>query len=136
MEKVRGTVLAVLFVLGATGAEAATIKDLQGAWAMEGTKCEEIFRKVGKKLEFKDRVASTSTGLLFSGNKVAGPMAVCTITNIIRKKSTHLSAQLSCQTTMIIEEVSMSFDLPNPSKLKRFNPLGDDMYVDYRKCSM
>ena len=136
MDKVRGAVLAVLIVSSATsGAQAATIKDLQGAWAMKGSKCEEIFRRVGKKLEFKDRLASTSTGLLFTGNKVAGPMAVCTVTQI-RKKSSHLSAQLSCETSMTIYELSAGFDLPNPSELRRFDPFGDDMYVTYQKCNL
>ncbi len=136
MDKIRGAVLTVFLISLATGgAQAATIRELQGAWAMKGSKCEEIFRKVGKKVEFKDRIASTSTGLLFTGNKVAGPMAVCTVTQV-RKKSSHLSAQLSCETSMIIEELSVGFDLPSPSELKRFDPFGDNTYVTYQKCNL
>lgn len=136
MYRVRVALLVTLFATATGyGAQAATIKDLQGAWAMKGSKCEEIFRKVGSKIEFKDRIASTTTGLLFAGNKVAGPMAVCTVTKI-RKKSSHLSAQLSCETSMIVENVSVGFDIPNPSELKRFDPFGENTYVTYRKCDL
>jgi hypothetical protein len=137
MKKARGVALAVLVVSGAIGGtQADTLKDLQGAWAMEGVNCEEIFRRVGKKLEFKDRIASTSTGLLFTGNKVAGPMAVCNVTKIIRKKASRFSAELTCQTSMIVEEISLGFDFPNSTTLKLFSPFGDDMYVTYQKCNL
>ena len=59
-----------------TSVTAATIKDLQGAWTMNGTKCEDTFKKVGKTVEFKDRTASTSTGFLIRVIKVSGPNAV------------------------------------------------------------
>jgi hypothetical protein len=136
MIKLHKAVMAALIVSSTIGgAQAATIKELQGAWAMKGSKCDEIFKKVGKKVAFKDRIAPTSTGLLFTGNKVAGPMAVCTIKQV-REKSSRLFAQLSCETLMVVEELTVSFDIPNPSELRRFDLFGKDMYATYQKCNM
>lgn len=134
MEKARTVVLTVLAVLGTMGiAQGAAIKELQGAWALDGSSCDDIFKKVGKKIEFKDRIAPTSTGLLFTGNKVAGPMAICTITQV-RKKSSRWSAYLSCETSMVVEELTIGFDLPSSSHLRRFDLFGADPYATYQKC--
>lgn len=136
MNKVRKVIFAMLVVLGTvSGAEAATIKELQGAWAMKGSQCEEIFKKVGKSIQFKDRLAPTSTGMLFTGNRVTGPMAICTITQI-RRKTSRLFTQLSCETAMIVEQVPVSFDMPSSSELRRFDLFGGTLYVTYQKCNL
>ena len=136
MKKVRTAVILVLAVLAtASVANAATIKELQGAWALDGSNCDDIFTKAGKKIAFKDRIAPTSTGLLFSGNKVAGPMAVCTITKV-RKKSSRWSAHLACETSIIVEELTVGFDLPHPTHLRRFDLFGGTPYATYQKCEM
>jgi len=136
MKKVQTAFMLVLAVLATAGvAKAATIKELQGAWALDGSNCDDIFKKVGKKVAFKDRTASTSTGLLFTGNKVAGPMAVCTITKV-RKKSSRWSAYLACETSMVVEELTVGFDLPHPTHLRRFDLFGGNPYATYQKCEM
>jgi hypothetical protein len=119
----------------ATGAMAETIKDLQGAWTMNGTRCEDTFKKTGKTIEFKDRTASTSTGLLISGSKVTGPNAVCTTESVTKQKD-RLSAKLSCTDSMIVSDVSQTFKIVDANTFQRFDPFGDDMYVTYKKCDM
>jgi len=118
-----------------TSVMAATIKELQGAWTMDGTKCEDTFKKVGKTVEFKDRTASTSTGLLISGSKVTGPNAVCT-TQSVKKQKDRLSALLSCTDSMIESDVSQTFKIVDANTFQRFDPFGGDMYVTYKKCAM
>lgn len=118
-----------------TSVTAATIKDLQGAWTMNGTKCEDTFKKVGKTVEFKDRTASTSTGLLISGSKVTGPNAVCT-TKSVKKQKDRLSATLSCTDSMIESDMTQTFKIVDANTFQRFDPFGDNMYVTYKKCDM
>ncbi|UXN57050.1 hypothetical protein [Phyllobacterium zundukense] len=125
----------VLGLCLATNATAATIKDLQGAWTMNGTKCEDTFKKVGKTIEFKDRTASTSTGLLISGSKVTGPNAVCT-TKSVKKQKDRLSATLSCTDSMIESDMTQTFKIVDANTFQRFDPFGDNMYVTYQKCDM
>ena len=134
MGKVLKAGIAIFAVVATTAmSQAATIKELQGAWAMDGSSCADIFRKVGKQIEFKDRIAPTSTGLLIDGNKVAGPLAVCTMTKV-QRKSSQFTAHLSCETSMVVEQTTVGFDLPTPSHLRRFDLFGRDPYATYQKC--
>lgn len=116
-------------------AHAASMKQLQGAWTMNGTDCADTFKKVGKRIEFKDRSAPTSTGILISGSKVTGPMAVCT-TESVRKKKDRLSARLSCEDSMMVNEITQTFKIVSATEFQRFDPFSDNMYVTYHKCDM
>ncbi len=119
----------------ATGAMAVTIKELQGAWTMDGTKCEDTFKKKGNKLEFTDRTASTSTGLLITGSKIIGPNATCT-SKSVRKVKDRLSANLSCVDSMIESDQTVTFKIVDAKTFQRFDPFGDNLYVTYQKCDM
>jgi len=126
---------AAVCICMASGATAATIKELQGAWTMNGTTCEDTFKKSGKKIEFKDRTASTSTGLIITGSKVVSPNATCT-TQSVRKQKDRLSATLSCTDSMITSDQSVTFKIVDSNTFERFDPFGDNMYVTYQKCAM
>lgn len=136
------TLLVATCILGAvcvtaipTAAHAASMKQLQGAWTMNGTDCADTFKKVGKRIEFKDRSAPTSTGILISGSKVTGSMAVCT-TESVSKKKDRLSARLSCEDSMMVNEITQTFKIVSATEFQRFDPFGDNMYVTYHKCDM
>jgi hypothetical protein len=119
----------------ATSVMAASIKELQGAWTMDGTQCANTFKKVGKKIEFKDRTASTSTGLLITGSRIAGPNAACT-TQSVRKQKDRLSANLTCVDSMMENSQTVTFKIVDSQTFERFDPFGDNMYVTYHKCDM
>ncbi|SDP05313.1 hypothetical protein SAMN05428967_1025 [Phyllobacterium sp. YR620] len=125
----------VISLCMATGVMAATIKELQGAWTMDGTKCEDTFTKKGKSTVFKDRTASTSTGLLVTGSKVAGPNAICT-TRSVRKQKDRVSANLSCVDSMMQNDMTVTFKIVDAKTFQRYDPFGDNMYVTYQKCDM
>jgi hypothetical protein len=119
----------------ATSVMAASIKELQGAWTMDGTQCTDTFKKVGNKIEFKDRTASTSTGLLVTGSRIAGPNAACT-TQSVRKQKDRLSANLTCVDSMMENSQTVTFKIVDSQTFERFDPFGDNMYVTYHKCDM
>ncbi|MEK1888758.1 MAG: hypothetical protein AAAB35_14550 [Phyllobacterium sp.] len=125
----------VISLCMATGVMAATIKELQGAWTMSGTKCEDTFAKQGNTIAFKDRTASTSTGLLITGTKIAGPNATCT-TKSVHKLKDRLSANLICVDSMIENDQTVTFKIVDAKTFQRFDPFGDNMYVTYEKCDM
>lgn len=119
----------------ATSAMTASIKELQGAWTMDGTKCADTFKKVGNKIDFKDRTASTSTGLLVTGSRIAGPNAVCT-TQSVRKQKDRLAANLNCVDSMMENSQTVTFKIVDSQTFERFDPFGDNMYITYHKCDM
>jgi hypothetical protein len=118
-----------------TSVIAASIKELQGAWTMDGTQCTDTFKKVGNKIEFKDRTASTSTGLLVTGSRIAGPNAACT-TQSVRKQKDRLSANLTCVDSMMENSQTVTFKIVDSQTFERFDPFGDNMYITYHKCDL
>jgi hypothetical protein len=125
----------VIGLCTATSVIAASIKELQGAWTMDGTQCTDTFKKVGNKIEFKDRTASTSTGLLVTGSRIAGPNAACT-TQSVRKQKDRLSANLTCVDSMMENSQTVTFKIVDSQTFERFDPFGDNMYITYHKCDL
>lgn len=119
----------------ATNVLAESVKELQGAWTMDGTECADTFKKTGKKFEFKDRTASTSTGLIIAGNRITAPNAACT-TGSVRKQKDRLTANLTCVDSMIEYGQTVTFKIVDGKTFQRFDPFGDDMFITYHKCDM
>lgn len=129
---------AALFVLsfGALGqAAAAPLDALQGAWTTGSTNCGDTFKKVGGMIEFKDRDSSLTTGLIIRGSKIMGPLASCTVEHI-RQEKDRLSAYLSCADAIIFSDMSVSFQIINATKFKRFAPDFPEISVTYSKCEL
>ena len=57
---------------------AAQMDAMQGAWAMDGTDCTDVFEKAGGEIRFKDPDSSLDTGIIVSGSKIVGPNGTCT----------------------------------------------------------
>lgn len=128
-------VVILLAAAGASEASAASMGLIQGAWAMDGAVCSEIFTGTGKSLRFKDRKSLTNNGIIVAGDKILGPNATCTAKRI-RKEGNHLSALLSCSDAIIFGTVSVSFRLIDPEHFEHFDPNFPDISFAYRKCPM
>ncbi len=125
-----------LFVLAAVGhAGAATLDALQGAWAMNGTGCESIFKKTGRGMEFRDRDSSLNTGLIIKGSTILGPLATCKVAQI-RRKGDRLSAALNCSDSIIYGNLAVSFRILSPNKFERYAPEFPEISVIYNRCNL
>jgi hypothetical protein len=116
-------------------AVAATLEELQGAWTMDGTDCEETFHKVGTETRFKDRTSSTTTGIIVSGSRIAGPVMSCTAGSI-RQEKDHFSVLLNCSDEMMFQSMSASFRLTGQDSFERFSPGFPDMSFKYHRCQL
>jgi len=117
----------------ATAASAASMAEMQGAWAMDGTDCAAVFEKKGSEIRFKDPGSSLDTGIIVSGNKVAGPSATCTASKI-REDGDHFSVLLNCSDAVLSSTVSMSFRVVDDTHFERFDPSFPDFSLAYVKC--
>ena len=112
---------------------AVSMEAMQGAWAMSGTDCAQVFEKVGGAVRFKDPGSSLDTGIIVSGSKVIGPNATCTAAKI-RQEGDHFSVLLSCSDGVLSSSVSMSFRMIDGTHFQRFDPSFPDFSLDYVKC--
>jgi hypothetical protein len=118
-----------------TNAAAATLDALQGEWTMDGTDCVDTFKKVGAEVQFNDRAATQTTGIIVSGNKIIGPNANCTAGRV-RQEKDHFSVQLTCSDTIMFSTMSVAFKLIDKDSFERFDPTFPDISFLYHKCSL
>ena len=131
----RGILTAAGVIIGiATAAIAAPLDALQGAWTMDGTDCSETFKKVGAEVQFKDRTATQTTGIIVSGDRITAPNATCTAGRI-REQKEHFSVQLNCADTVMLSSLSMSFKIIDKDNFERFDPEFPDISFTYHKCT-
>jgi hypothetical protein len=129
------TLVASLLAIGMTGqASAAALDALQGAWTMNGTDCADTFKSVGGKVEYIDRTATVTTGLIVTGSKIEGPNGVCTAEKI-RDEKDHFVASLSCADAVIVDSFSVAFKVIDAEHFQRFDPQFPEAAVIYQKCT-
>lgn len=113
----------------------ASMEALQGAWTMFGTDCAATFKKEGGEVHFRDRTASTTTGIIVSGSKVLGPQATCTAQKIHTGKD-HISAYLNCADAIMFSGVSVSFRIIDHDTFERFDSQFPEASVRYHRCKL
>lgn len=129
----RAAALSLLF-FGAVGqATAAPLDALQGAWTTGSTDCVDEFKKVGGRIEFIDRASSRTTGIIVRGSEILGSNATCTVERI-RQERDRLSAYLTCVGAVMFGGMSVSFQIIDATKFKRFVPDFPEIHVNYFKC--
>lgn len=116
-------------------ANSETLDTLQGAWTMDGTDCGETFHKVNGKIEYKDRTASVTTGIIVTGDRILGPNATCT-TGRIHKAKDSISALLNCKDSMMFDTIPVSFRIIDSDSFERFDPTFPESNVTYHRCKM
>lgn len=114
---------------------AASMQALQGAWTMKGTACSDTFTKKGGTIRFRNRTASTTTGILVSGSKVAGPQVTCT-TQKVRDSGDYFSAYLSCADAIMFSGISVSFRIIDKDTIERFDSQFPEESVRYYRCKL
>ncbi len=112
---------------------AATLDELQGAWTMEGTECDQTFRKTGNSVEFVDKGGSVTTGIIIAGNKISGPNATCTAQRT-RNDGDRMTALLSCSDTILFDTIPVSFRVIDEDHFERFDPNFPDFAFGYQRC--
>lgn len=129
----RAAMFSMLSFAAVGQAVAAPLDDLQGAWTTAMTSCADTFEKVDGKIDFKDRQASVTSGLIISGNKITAPMATCTVEKI-RQQEGYFSAYLRCDDSVMFSDMSVSFQLVDAKTFKRFESDFPDLSATYSKC--
>lgn len=123
----------VLLAGGTSHVLAASMDALQGAWTMNGTGCEDTFKKAGDGFAYKDRSSSLTTGIIVSGSKIIGPASTCTAQRILQRGD-HFAVQLSCSDAVLFSSFSVSFRIIDKTHFERFDPQFPEMSVTYYKC--
>ena len=124
--------LLVMSVLGPLGtALAEPIESLQGAWTLVGTDCADAFEFSAGKPKFKDRGSSLNTGIIISGEEIAGPSSTCKASRISESQGQY-TVHLSCDDAIMFSSVTVTLKMVDPQHFDRIDP--DFSEDNYQKC--
>ena len=132
----RGAVIVVgLLVMSVlrpgTALAESLVESLQGAWTLVGTSCSESFEFSAGKPKFKDRGSSLNTGVIISGDKIAGPSSTCTASHISESQGQY-TVHMSCADAIMFSSVTVSLAIIDPQHFNRIDP--DFSEDNYQKC--
>jgi hypothetical protein len=111
--------LLVLLLLG-RGAEAQQpdLQRLQGAWVPDGAKCENVFYRQGKSINFVRPGAAVREGILVEGNRIGDGRNGCSITKV-KPAGDMWILLVSCFSGLVVSKLSFSIRFADESTLTR-----------------
>jgi hypothetical protein len=125
---------ATILALAVAGqASAAALDALQGAWTMDGTDCATTFKQESGKIDYIDRTATVTTGIIITGDTIKGPNATCT-TQKVRQEKDYMVASMSCADAIMFSNFSVAFRIIDAQSFERFDPSFPEASVLYHKC--
>jgi hypothetical protein len=130
---IRSALLGLALLLASTPSMAASLEELQGAWAATSSSCAEMFSRKGGRLSVnRDNMANI--GFIVDGKRFEGPNAVC---NVISTKASGetLTFALDCRTQIIFDTAIVSVRMLDANRLVRFNPEFPELDYHYQRCN-
>ncbi|WP_050403186.1 hypothetical protein [Bradyrhizobium embrapense] len=127
--------LAALFVLLVAPSGSTQAGNLDGAWAMDASTCNDIFTKVNNKLAFKQNADLHAGGLIVQGKQITGTFQKCTV------KSMHDDGQnvrmvAACSDGIAISDVTFDVKLSGENTITLSSKEPVPVETPYVRCSM
>ncbi|MGY3533661.1 hypothetical protein [Bradyrhizobium sp. USDA 4452] len=127
--------LAALFVLLVAPSGSTQAGNLDGAWAMDASTCNDIFIKVNNKLAFKQNADLHAGGLIVQGKQITGTFQKCTV------KSMHDDGQnvrmvAACSDGIAISDVTFDVKLSGENTITLSSKEPVPVETPYVRCSM
>jgi hypothetical protein len=111
----------LLLLLASRGAGAQQKPDLerlQGAWVPDGAKCESVFYRQGKSINFVRPGAAVRGGILVQGNRIEDGRNGCSITKI-RPDGERQMLLVSCFSGLVVSKLSFSIRFADDATVVR-----------------
>ena len=112
------TLLLLLASSGASAQHKAELERLQGAWVPDGAKCESVFYRHGKSINFVRPGAAVREGILVSGNRIQDARNGCSITKV-RPDGERQTLLVSCFSGLVVSKLSFSIRFADDSTVVR-----------------
>ena len=126
--------LALLAIAVMLMAGSARAFDLNGAWAMDLSSCNKVFRKKGNQVRLTSTADLYGGGFIIEGNRARGMMVRCRIESRKEDGSTiHLN--VACTTEVATEQVQFDLKVVNDNTVSKTFP-ETNIAMDYHRCKL
>lgn len=131
-----GPFLLAVILLGCVGSPAwsASLSELQGAWVINSVQCSDVFTKRSGRLAFRPGQRNADTSFIISGSRIQGARAACTLASE-KRTADGLRAILACSSRMMVGALPVTFRVPDPNTIVKFDPDFPDIETTFTRCS-
>jgi hypothetical protein len=125
----------VLLVLLVTQSASTQAAELNGAWAVDGSACGQVFTKENNKLAFKQDADLHAGGLIVQGKKITGTFQKCTVKSL-RDDGSNVQVIASCSDGVTVSDVAVDVKISGENRMTLSSKEPVPVQMSYVRCSM
>ena len=127
--------LSVLLVLLVTQSAPTQAADLNGAWTIDASACDQIFTKENNKLAFKQDADVYAGGLIVQGKQITGTFQKCTVKSL-HDDGPNVRVIASCSDGVAISDVAFDVKISDENRMTLSSKEPVAMEMQYARCPM
>jgi hypothetical protein len=124
--------LLVVLVAQSTSTQA---RDLNGAWAVDGSACDKVFTKKNNELAFKPDADLHAGGLIVQGKRITGTFQKCTVKSM-RNDGSDVRVIASCSDGVAVSDVPFDVKISGENRITLSSKEPVPVEMPYVRCSM
>ena len=125
----------VLLVLLVTQSASTQAAELNGAWAVDGSACGQVFTKENNKLAFKQDADLHAGGLIVQGKKITGTFQKCTVKSL-HDDGSNVKVIASCSDGITVSDVAFDVKISGENRMTLSSKEPVPVEMSYVRCSM
>src|SRR6516165_8331912 len=127
--------LSVLLVLLVTQSASAQAADLNGAWTIDASACNQIFTKENNKFAFKQDADLHAGGVIIQGRQITGTFQKCTVKSL-HDDGTDVKVTAACSDGVAVSDVTFDVKVSGENKFTLSSKAPVPMEMQYVRCSL
>jgi len=127
--------LSVLLVLLVTQSAPTRAADLNGAWTIDASACDQIFTKENNKLAFKQDADLHAGGVIVQGRQITGTFQKCTVKSL-HDDGANVQVTASCSDGVAVSDVTFDVKVSGDNKFTLSSKAPVPVEMQYVRCSL
>ncbi|MEH2513510.1 hypothetical protein V1291_004864 [Nitrobacteraceae bacterium AZCC 1564] len=125
----------VLLVLLATQSAATQAADLNGAWTVDASACDQMFTKDNNRLAFKKDADLHAGGMIVEGRRITGTFQKCTVKSL-HNDGADVRVVAACSDGVAVSDVAFDVKITAEGKITLSSKEPVPVEMLYSRCSM
>ena len=127
--------LSVLSVLLVTQSAPTQAADLNGAWTIDASTCDQIFTKENNKLAFKQDADLHAGGVIVQGRQITGTFQKCNVKSM-HDDGANVKVTAACSDGVTVSDVTFDLKISGDNKFTLSSKEPVPVEMQYVRCSL
>ena len=132
MRTINPLVLAIFLIAQAASTQAA---DLNGAWTIDASACDQMFTKENNKLAFKQDADLHAGGVIVQGKQITGTFQKCTVKSL-HDDGTSVQVTAACSDGVAVSDVTFDVKISGENQFTLSSKAPVPVEMQYVRCSL